>query len=186
MNQTGYIFLSHSTKDKATVEAVRKMLENNGIQTWVFYRDTRGGDYPSQIIKAIDNCDGMILFLSRSSQKSNDVYSEVHEAHTCHKEILPVYLDDTALNEKFRYHINTVHSVRFRETGEKSPEMTQTLAWAERISSFNDDELTSHFIEKKFSDAQKTDSKQRSPEPSPPKPKGDPPSQKTNHRLNPA
>lgn len=64
-------FISYSSKDKTTADAVCAVLEQAGIRCWIAPRDIRpGGEYGGAIIEAIDQCRVMVLIFSSGANSS--------------------------------------------------------------------------------------------------------------------
>ena len=98
------VFISYSTKDAASAEAVRNVLEKNGLSCWMAPRDIPGGsNYTKEIPVAIRNCKVFVLILSENAQKSHWVLKELDSAVNCGKVILPFMLEDFVLSDEFDF-----------------------------------------------------------------------------------
>ncbi len=98
------IFISYSTKDQLQAEAVRDILENNGIACWMAPRDIPGGsNYTKEIPSAIRGCSVFVLILSQNSQNSPWVLKELDSAVNCGKVVLPFMLEDFQLSDEFNF-----------------------------------------------------------------------------------
>lgn len=63
------VFISHSSKNKATADAICHALEQNGVRCWIAPRDIPpGADYGTEIVRGIKDC---TVFLFMFSQESN-------------------------------------------------------------------------------------------------------------------
>src|SRR3972149_942848 len=71
----GYdVFISYSTLDHKTAEAIVTGLEERGIRCWMAPRDIQPGtSYGQAIITAINECKGMIVVFSSNSNASDQV-----------------------------------------------------------------------------------------------------------------
>ena len=68
----GYIFISYSRRDSQFVDALRYRLESNGIQVWLDRTDIQGGSkWRSEIVKAIEGSESIIVVLSQYSIQSD-------------------------------------------------------------------------------------------------------------------
>ena len=66
------VFISHSSKDKLTVDAICHSLEKNGIRCRIAPKDVRAGaNYGAKIIRGILKCILLILVFSGSSNASS-------------------------------------------------------------------------------------------------------------------
>jgi hypothetical protein len=75
------VFISHSSKDKAIVERLRKTLELHTQDTWVDSRELRGGDpLESEIFSAIQDAGACIVLISPNSFQSRWVSKELGQA----------------------------------------------------------------------------------------------------------
>lgn len=98
------IFISYSSIDTVSAEAVRNVLERNGLSCWMAPRDIPGGsNYTKEIPGAIRNCKAFVLILSENAQNSHWVLKELDSAVNCGKVILPFMVEDCALNDEFNF-----------------------------------------------------------------------------------
>lgn len=73
------IFISYSSQDKDTVDALRGLLQQNGIRCWMApYDIPPGARYLQAIVDAIDGCAAMLVAVSTHSQDSEQVEREVN------------------------------------------------------------------------------------------------------------
>lgn len=98
------VFISYSTKDQLQAEAVRNVIEQNGISCWMAPRDIPGGsNYTKEIPIAIRDCQAFVLMLSQNAQTSPWVLKELDRAVNEGKTILPFQLEDITLNDEFNF-----------------------------------------------------------------------------------
>lgn len=98
------VFISYSTKDQVQAEAVRNIIEQNGISCWMAPRDIPGGsNYTKEIPIAIRGCQAFVLMLSENAQNSHWVLKELDSAVNAGKTILPFQLEDITLNDEFNF-----------------------------------------------------------------------------------
>lgn len=99
------IFLSHSSVDKALVDAMRRALDSSGQIAWLDARELRGGDILEDKIRtAIEDAEAFIVFVSNAGLQSKWVGKELTAALDIQKQrgrdafpVLPVSIDDTKL-----------------------------------------------------------------------------------------
>ncbi|BCM94236.1 hypothetical protein IAD21_06139 [Abditibacteriota bacterium] len=104
------VFISYSTKDKLTADAVCNTLESRGIRCWIAPRDiTPGQDWSDAIIDGLSAVRVFVLLLSSSSNISEQVKREVQNAVAEGLPIVPFRLEDVALSKHMRYFIGTPH-----------------------------------------------------------------------------
>ena len=91
------VFLSHSTKNKASASALAKTLGNHGVPVWYSPRTIRGAQqWHDEIGKALRRCDWFLVMLSQCSVGSKWVkmdlsYALNHSQYDDH--ILPVQIE---------------------------------------------------------------------------------------------
>ncbi len=99
-----YVFISYSSKDYIIAGHTRSVLEDNGICCWMAPESIpAGSDYTTEIPKAIENCDILLLILSESSQNSVWVPKEVALAVRCKKRVIPFHIDNSTLTVNFDF-----------------------------------------------------------------------------------
>jgi len=90
------IFLSHIEEDKPVMEEISRGLEDSGYPTWYFERDTLPGtSYLLQITRAIEECDAVILIVSKEAIDSDQVTKEIIGAFERGIPFFPVLTDVT-------------------------------------------------------------------------------------------
>ena len=98
------VFISYSSKDFAQAQAVRNVLEQNGISCWMAPADIPGGsNYTKEIPIAIRGCQAFVLMLSNNAQNSHWVLKELDSAVNEGKIILPFQLEDVPLSDEFNF-----------------------------------------------------------------------------------
>ena len=111
-------FLSHSTKDAARVEEHRQFLEGRGPACWIAPRDIMpGSNWRESIGAALDGCDCVVLFISKSANESAEVYKEIQYAAEIRKPIIPVRLDDIQPAKRLEDLLGLAHRIDFFRDG---------------------------------------------------------------------
>jgi len=106
------VFISKSTKDDLIAEAVCNVLEKNNIKCWIAPRNILGGkDYAEEISKGIKVAKILLVIVSRNSNESKHVLNEINLAVEFNKIILPFKIDETEINESFRYYLDRTHAI---------------------------------------------------------------------------
>lgn len=124
----GYAFISYSSKDKDSAEALRNVLHKNGIQSWMAPTDIpAGSSYAEVINKAIKNCSCLLLLLTNSSQESVWVPKEVVRALSYKKAVIPVQLEDVILNDEFEFFISTSQILPVQKIDEDAPQIQELI-----------------------------------------------------------
>ena len=124
----GYVFISYSTQNQSSADAIRFFLTNNGVQTWMAPYDIPvGSKYAQMISQALKGCSCLVLMLSEDSQNSIWVAKEVERAIHYKKAILPIQLEDLVLNDEFELYISTDQIVPVRRIEESSEALQKVL-----------------------------------------------------------
>lgn len=125
----GYAFISYSTKNQASADAIRELFNKYNIDTWMApYDIPAGSKYAAVITKAIRDCSCFVLLLSNDSQASEAVDSEVElAALTFKKSIITVELEKVTLNDAFTFYIHNKQIIAVHELDEDSYEVKQVL-----------------------------------------------------------
>ncbi len=103
-----YAFISYSTKNQSSADAINMIFKNKGISTWMAPGDIPVGEkYASVINKAIKNCACLILLITNDAQNSKWVSKEIERAINYGKTIIPIKLEDVILNDEFEFYLST-------------------------------------------------------------------------------
>src|SRR5215469_16876229 len=104
------VFVSYSSKDKPTADAVCATLESRGIRCWIAPRDILPGmDWTDAIIDAIVGCRLMVVIVSGHSNFSEQVKRELTTAVGEGKPLIPLRIEDVTLSKHMRYFLSTPH-----------------------------------------------------------------------------
>jgi hypothetical protein len=104
------VFISHSSKDKATADAVCAMLESHGIRCWIAPRDVLASmEYGEAIIDAIEECRIMVLVFTAHANESPQIRREIERAVNHGIAILPLRMEDVLPGKSLEYFIGNVH-----------------------------------------------------------------------------
>lgn len=104
------VFISYSSKDKSTADAVCATLENRRIRCWFAPRDVPPGQpYAAALVNAIKNSKVFVLILSEGSNASGAVMRELEEAVDSGIPIFPFRIEEIEPTEAIRYYIKPIH-----------------------------------------------------------------------------
>jgi len=104
------VFISYSSQDKSTAEAIRDTLEYASLGCWIAPRDiTPGRKYAEAILEGIDHCKVFLLVLTESANASPQVEMEVNRAASQNKLILSLKLDESKLSKSLDYYLGNRH-----------------------------------------------------------------------------
>lgn len=115
------VFISYSRKDVESVNAIRDILDRNGISYWIDKEGIFSGEnYKEVIVDAIETSKAVIFVSSANSNASINVIRELGYAVKQCRTIIPVLLDDTPFAKSVRLDIADIHQIDFN--GGKSSE----------------------------------------------------------------
>lgn len=136
----GYAFISYSTKNQASADAIRELFNKHNVDTWMApYDIPAGSKYAAVITKAIRDCSCFVLLLSNDSQESEAVDSEVElAALTFKKSIITVELEKVILNDAFTFYIHNKQIIAVHKIDENSREIKQIL---EAVSAYTNKDI---------------------------------------------
>ena len=118
------VFISYSRKDVESVNAVREVLERNGITYWIDKEGIFSGEnYKEVIVDAIETSKAVVFVSSVHSNESINVIRELGYAVKEGRTIIPVMLDDAPFAKSIRLDIADIHQVEFKG----GPEMEKNL-----------------------------------------------------------
>jgi len=104
-----HAFISHSTKDKTSADAVCARLEADGVRCWISPRDIYAGDdWNSAITEAISASRVMVLVWSSNSNASPDVILEVKHAFRQGIPVIPFRIEDVPPPKSLEYYLTFV------------------------------------------------------------------------------
>jgi TPR repeat protein len=104
------VFVSYSSKDKPTADAVCAVLESHGIRCWVAPRDILPGrDWGGSIIEAIKGARVMVLVFSANANTSTQIKREVERAVNKGIPVIPLRIEDVTPTETLEYFLSTPH-----------------------------------------------------------------------------
>ena len=131
----GYAFISYSRKNLEDALALRSLLSNRGIETWMAPGDIPvGSNYAGVITRAIREADCMVLLLTDESQNSNMVDKEVDRALTYRKPLFPIALNDLTLNDSFELYLCNQHILPVRQISHNNKALLDLVEQIARIT----------------------------------------------------
>lgn len=116
MADTKSVFISYSSKDAGFVNQITKVLKDMRISYWKAPEMIpAGSSYAREIPRAIRECEVFLLVLSKASQTSIWVEKEIDSAINHRKTIVPVKIDEVPLCETYRFYLNNVQTISYKE-----------------------------------------------------------------------
>ena len=104
------VFISYTSSDKTTADAVCATLEASGIRCWIAPRDILpGADWSAAIVEALGRCRLLVLVFSASANESTQIRNEVVQAVNNGLAIVPFRIEATLPSKSLAYFIGGVH-----------------------------------------------------------------------------
>jgi len=104
------VFISYSSKDKPTADAVCAALESRGVRCWIAPRDVLPGEeYAASIVDALHSSRIMVLVFSSGANQSPQVLREVERAVSRGLPILPLRIENVPPSEAMEFYIASRH-----------------------------------------------------------------------------
>jgi TIR domain len=104
------LFISYSSEDKLTAEAVCNRLESAGVRCWIAPRDiSPGEEWTAAIVRGIELCRVMVLVFSDHANESPHVRREVAQA--CRQEliVIPIRIERINPSGDLQYYLSELH-----------------------------------------------------------------------------
>src|SRR5258707_4865644 len=103
------VFISHSSKDRETADAICAHLESAGIKCWIAPRDIEpGATWTKGIMQGLDACRVLILVFSEHANDSDHVQREVAKAFSSGLAVILCRIKDVLPNQSLSYFLDTV------------------------------------------------------------------------------
>jgi TIR domain len=91
------VFISHSSKDRATADAICAHLESAGLKCWIAPRDIEPGtSWTKGIMQGLEACRVFVLVLSQHSDDSDHVHREVAKAFSSGLAVIPFRIENVS------------------------------------------------------------------------------------------
>jgi adenylate cyclase len=117
--QTAEVFLSYSRDDHDRVFDLAEKLRAAGVSMWI---DTGAIDAASlwseQIVNALESAKVLLLVVTESAVRSDNVAKEVMLVSERKGHILPVYLEPTVIPPALRYQLAGIQHVEYYKSGD--------------------------------------------------------------------
>jgi hypothetical protein len=104
------VFVSYSSKDKPTADAVCARLEAKGVRCWIAPRDVMpGAEWSEAIIDGINGSRAIVLVYSQNANESPQIRREVERAVAKGLAVIPLRIQDVPMSKSLEYFISTPH-----------------------------------------------------------------------------
>ncbi len=111
------IFISYSRKDNDRVIPIVRQLREEGYSVWLDEGQIEAAAlWAEQIVEGIKSCRVLLFIISENSINSHNVLKEVMLASELEKAILPVYLQECRLPDRYLYQLTGIQHIElFKE-----------------------------------------------------------------------
>ena len=104
------VFVSYSSQDKPTADAIVASLEANGIRCWIAPRDILpGSDWSESIVEAMELAGTMVLVFSAHSNSSPQIRREIESAVSAGIPVIPFRIEEVLPSKSLQYFIGPQH-----------------------------------------------------------------------------
>ncbi|QBQ99515.1 toll/interleukin-1 receptor domain-containing protein [Paraburkholderia pallida] len=115
------VFISHASKNFNIADQLRSLLEAQRVSCWIAPRDIpAGGQYGTEIVKAIHDCSIVVLVLTEEANRSKAVANEIERAFGNEKVIVPVRLRDIKPSAELEFFVSNAQWVDAMDSPLKS------------------------------------------------------------------
>lgn len=104
-----YLFVSYSHRDIDQVYPILDALYDRKYRIWYDESCENGNDFREELRRRIEDCSGILLFVSKSSMNSPYCGMEVIVARENGKRLYPIYLDDAEVPPAFEILLANTH-----------------------------------------------------------------------------
>lgn len=124
----GVVFISYSSKNRDSADAVREIFRKHGIKSWMAPYDIPAGHvYADVIIDALKNCSCVVLLLTSSALGSQWVSKELERAVSYNKSIISIRMEDVVIKGKFELYLSDEQMVEIPRIDENNVEMKKVI-----------------------------------------------------------
>src|SRR5258708_24240057 len=103
------VFISHSSKDRPTADAIGACLESAGSNCWIAPRDIEpGATWTKGIMQGLEACRALILVFSEHANDSDHVQREVAKAFSSGLAVIPFRVKVVLPDQSLSYFLDTV------------------------------------------------------------------------------
>lgn len=115
------IFISYASVQRELAMQICSFLEAQGKRCWIAPRDVPPGtNYGEEIIKGLDECDGVLLVYDKAANESQHVLREVERAVSKSLPIVVYRVEDVMPTKAMEYFLYSIQWLDAKEGGEVS------------------------------------------------------------------
>lgn len=107
------VMISYSSQERPQVLAIVQKLRAAGVAVWIDHGGIDGAQrWGEEIVNAIEDCKIVLLMVSRSSMRSENIAKEVSIASDGGKRLLPLYLEEAEIPKSMRYPLSGIQHIK--------------------------------------------------------------------------
>lgn len=126
------IFISYSRKDDEKARGICGLLNEMDIAYWIDINGVfSGANFKEEIVNAISSSEIVLFLSSKNSNSSANVAKEISIADKCQKIIIPVRLDNSAMNPKIEYDLAGIDFVDLFSFDKKNITKLKNAIWGQ-------------------------------------------------------
>lgn len=126
-----YIFISYAHRDKDRVQEILQVLHSNGFRFWYDMGLKSGVEWAEELGEKIDQCEQFMVLITENSVNSRFVRKEVGMAVDSDKNMLVVFLKETALTSGLKYllgDIQALHREQYQQETDFERELCEAVS----------------------------------------------------------
>ncbi len=105
--------ISYSSQERPQVLEIVQKLRSAGVAVWIDHGGIDGAQrWGEEIVNAIEDCKIVLLMVSRSSMRSENIAKEVSIASDGGKRLLPLYLEEAEIPKSMRYPLSGIQHIK--------------------------------------------------------------------------
>ena len=107
------VMISYSSQERPQVLEIVQKLRSAGVAVWIDHGGIDGAQrWGEEIVNAIEDCKIVLLMVSRSSMRSENIAKEVSIASDGGKRLLPLYLEEAEIPKSMRYPLSGIQHIK--------------------------------------------------------------------------
>ena len=151
---SSYIFFSYAHRDMDRVMKILSRLSAEGVRIWYDEGIDPGTEWDEYIAKHVENCSGMIAFISENYLESENCKDELNYARELSKDRILVYLEAAKLPSGMAMRLNRLQAIH-KYTYEDENMFFEKLLDAPMVENCRDEFSGSEEKQDNMSDAEK-------------------------------
>jgi hypothetical protein len=107
------VMISYSSQERPQVLGIVQRLRSAGVAVWIDHGGIDGAQrWGEEIVNAIEDCKTVLVMVSRTSMRSENIAKEVSIASDGGKRLLPLYLEEAEIPRSMRYPLSGIQHIK--------------------------------------------------------------------------